>query len=113
MKKMILSMFVVLAVAFTFSSCGGPKVELTPEMKDFVGMIKGKSADVVSALTKFAATDEIKNNDMGIYDLSDPKVTAKTGDCYSVEFKAGATTRMYDICWTAGKIASVTEKGMK
>jgi len=48
-----------------------------------------------------------------MYDLKDPKVTAKTGDCYTVEFAAGITTRVYDLCWKDGKIASITEKEVK
>jgi hypothetical protein len=114
MKKILLSLFVALAVFYTFSGCGGgSSVEQSAEMKEFVGMIKGKSADVVSALEKFASTPELKGDDMGMYDLSDPKVTAKNGDCYSVEFSSGATTRIYDICWASGKISSITDKGMK
>jgi hypothetical protein len=114
MKKIVFTVLVSLAVFFSLSNCGGgANVEQSAEMKEFVGMIKGKSADVVSALSKFASTPELKSNDMGMYDLSDPKITAKNGDCYSVEFSAGATTRMYDICWAAGKISSIADKGMK
>jgi hypothetical protein len=115
MKKIILSMFVAFAAFYALSGCGGSaaKVELSAEMQEFVGMIKGKSADVVSALGKFGATQEVKENDMLMYDLSNPVVTAKNGDCYSVEFTAGVTTRMYDICWASGKIASIADKGMK
>jgi len=114
MKKMFLSLLVALTLFFTLSSCGGgADIELSTEMKEFVGMVKGTSADVVSALDKFGATQEIKDDDMGMYDLSDPKVTAKNGDCYSVEFTAGATVRMYDICWATGKISAITDKGMK
>jgi hypothetical protein len=113
MKKIVFFVFVALAVFFSIYSCGGSNVEQSAEMKEFVGMIKGKSADVVSALDKFASTPELKSNDIGMYDLSDPKVTAKNADCYSVEFSAGVTTRMYEICWTAGKISAITDKGMK
>ncbi len=114
MRKSILSLFVVLALTFAFTSCGGggSDVELSPEMTEFVGMIKGTSDDVTAALEKFGASDEVKENDMGMYDLKDPVVTGKEGDCYSVEFAAGIT-RMYDICWADGKIASIADKGMK
>ena len=97
MKKSILSLFVVLTTIFALSSCGGgtPDVELSPEMTEFVGMIKGTSDNVTAALEKFGASDEVKENDMGMYDLKDPVVTAKNGDCFSVEFAAGITTRMY------------------
>jgi len=115
MKKTILSLFVALTTIFALSSCGGgaPDVELSPEMTEFVSMIKGTSDDVTAALEKFGVSDEVKENDMGMYDLTDPVVTAKTGDCYSVEFTAGITTRMYDICWADGKISSIEDKGMK
>ncbi|MDF1548222.1 MAG: hypothetical protein P1P88_10400 [Bacteroidales bacterium] len=115
MKKSILSLFVILAAFFALSSCGGgtPAVELSPEMTEFVGMIKGTSDDVTAALEKFGSTEDIQADDMGMYDLKDPVVTAKNGDCYSVEFTAGITTRMYDICWADGKIATITDKGMK
>lgn len=115
MKKSILSLFVILATIFALTSCGGggADVEMTPEMTEFVSMIKGTSDDVTAALEKFGVSDEVKENDMGMYDLKDPVVTAKTGDCYSVEFSAGITTRMYEICWADGKIASITDKGMK
>ena len=50
---------------------------------------------------------------MSMYDLKDPKVTAKNGDCYTVEFAAGITTRVYDVCWKDGKITTITEKEVK
>lgn len=113
MKKTILSLFVLLVMILAISSCGGKSVETSPEMQEFVGMIKGSAADVSSALSKFGATQEIIDNDMSMYDLKDPKVTAKTGDCYTVEFAAGITTRIYDLCWKDGKITSITEKEVK
>ena len=115
MRKSILSLFIVLTAFFAFTSCGGgtPAVELSPEMTEFVDMIKGTSDNVTAALEKFGATQEVKDDDMGMYDLKDPVVTAKNGDCYSVEFSAGITTRMYDICWADGKISSIADKGMK
>jgi len=113
MKRKILSITMIFAVVAILASCGGSSVEMTAEMTEFTGMIKGTAADVTTALDKFGSSDEIKTNDMTMYDLKDPKVTAKTGDCFSVEFSAGITTRMYDICWKEGKIVSVTDKGMK
>ncbi len=114
MKKSILSLFVVLTAMFALSSCGGEKkVEQSPEMAEFVGMIKGQSSDVVAALSKFAATDDLKTHDMTFYNLQEPKVTAKNGDCYTVDFKAGITVRTYDFCWKDGKIVKITEKEVK
>lgn len=113
MKKTILSLFVFLVMAFSFSSCGGKSVEMSAEMQEFVGMIKGKASDVSAALAKFGATQEIIDNEMSMYDLKDPKVTAKEGDCYTAEFAAGITTRVYEICWKEGKISGITEKAVK
>ena len=115
MRNLVLSMMIVIAAAFSLSSCGEstPAVEMSAEMTEFVGMIKGTSDDVTKALEKFAANDEVKDNDMGMFDLKDPKVTAKTGDCYTAEFAAGITTRTYEICWADGKINKITDKGMK
>jgi hypothetical protein len=113
MKNTILSLILISVMAFAISSCGGSSVQMSAEMQEFVGMIKGKSADVSAALTKFGASDEIINNDMGMYDLADPKVTAKEGDCYTAQFQSGAVTRIYSICWKDGKITGITEKEAK
>ncbi len=115
MKKLLVSMMVVLAAVFALQSCGEgtPDVELSAEMKGFVELIKGSHEDVSKALETYASNDEIKDDDMGMYDLSDPKVTKKEGDCFSVEFSAGITTRMYDICWKDGKISEIKDNGMK
>ena len=113
MKKAILSLFVLAIMVFAISSCGGKSVQMSSEMQQFVEMIKGKSADVSAALTKFGASQDVISNDMSMYDLKDPKVTAKEGDCYTAEFSAGATTRTYLICWKDGKISAITDKGMK
>jgi hypothetical protein len=105
--------FAILAGIFMFMfSCGGPKVEVSKDMSDFLAMVKGTSSDVTNALAKYA-TDEQKNNDMSMYDLKEPKVTAKEGDCYTVEFKAGMTTRTYKLCWADGKINKIDDLGMK
>jgi hypothetical protein len=110
MKKTIISIMVIVLIAFVMVKCGGSSVEMSPEMKEFVGMIKGTSDDVSAALTKFGASQEIIDNTMADYNLENPKVTAKTGDCYTCEFKAGATTQIHEICWKDGKIVSITEK---
>ena len=93
-----------------------PKVEVSPEMTAFLAGIKGKSTDVEAAL-KASGVDGLDTKDMGMYDLSSPKVTAtrKDGDktCYTFDAKAGMTTRTYDVCWTGGKISEVVDKGMR
>ncbi len=114
MKKILL-LVVVFVGMISLTSCGdkAPKVETSAEMTQFIGMIKGTSDDVSKALIKFAANKEIKDNDMSMYDLKDPKVTAAAGDCYTIDFSAGATTRTYDICWSGGLINKITFNGMR
>ncbi len=112
MKKSILFFFGFLAMVLAISNCGS-SVKMSKEMQEFVDMIKGKAADVSAALTKFGATEDITKNDMAMYDLKDPKVTANEGECYTVEFSAGMTTRVYSICWKEGKINAITEKAVK
>ena len=104
------------------SSAGGDKtteaakVDVSPEMTAFLAGIKGKSTDVEAAL-KANGVEGLDSKDMGMYDLSSPKVTAtkKDGDktCYTFDAKAGMTTRTYDVCWTGGKISEVADKGMR
>lgn len=111
MKNSILSLFVAIAAVMAITGCGSePSVELSPEMTEFVGMIKGTAEDVTAALEKFGATEEIKEHDLTMYNLKDPKVKSKEGDCYTVEFTSGMITIVADICWADGKINSLTEK---
>jgi hypothetical protein len=114
MKKNAITML-ALAISMAFMlNCGGgkTKVETTPEMQEFMEMIKGTSSDVTKALVKFA-TEELKNHDMAMYDLSDAVAVAQDGDCYTMEAKAGVTTRVYKICWDAGKIYVIEFLEMK
>ncbi len=110
MRKIIISFALVLSAILVLPSCGGSDVELSSEMTEFTSMIKGTSEDVSAALEKFGASDEIKNDDMTMFNLESPKVTAKNGDCYTVEFKSGITNPVYEICWTEGKISKITKK---
>jgi hypothetical protein len=113
MKKVLFSTFAVLFATTIIIGCGGkPKVEVSKDMQSFVEMFKGKSADVQSALNQFA-NEELKSNDMTMYDLSEITVTTKEGDCYTFEAKAGITTRTYKVCWTNGKINTIEDLGMK
>jgi hypothetical protein len=110
MKKSILSLFILLLMVVAISNCGKKSVEMSAEMQDFISMIKGSSVDVSQALVKYGANQEIIDNDMAIYDLKEPNVTAKEGDCYTTEFTDGNTIKIYNICWKDGKIAEITEK---
>lgn len=113
MKNLIVA--ILFFVAFAMTSCGGgaPKVEVKPEMTEFMGMMKGSHTQVEAALAKFAANDEIKGNDMGMYDLKDAKAVAAEGDCVTMEAAAGMTTRTYKVCWAEGKINKIEDLGMK
>lgn len=113
MNKVILSLTTALLVLFMISCGGSPKVETSPEMTDFIGMLKGSNTDVTAALNKYAATDELKKDDMAMYDLKEPAVTQADGTCYTFEAKAGLTTRTYKICWTEKQISSIEFLGMK
>lgn len=114
MKKTILNLFIVLSALFAITQCSSEKeVEKSEEMKAFLEMFDGTSAGVSAALAKYAATDELKEHDMSMYDLKEPKVTAREGDCYTIEVASGITTRVYDICWKEGKITKIEHKELK
>jgi hypothetical protein len=93
-----------------------PKVDVSPAMTAFLSDLKGKSSHVSAAL-KTHGVEGLDGKDMDMYDLSSPKVVAseKRGDteCYTFDAKAGMTTRTYETCWAGGKIAEVTDKGMR
>jgi predicted small secreted protein len=114
----------VLALALPLAACGKDKkgeggggddkaaaVEVSPEMKDFLSGFG--SANRVEAALKKHGTEGLDTHDMEMYDLKDPTVTAKTGDCFTFDAKSGMTTRTYDVCWKGGKISSVADKGMR
>lgn len=115
MRKSILSLFVVFAAMFALSNCGddGSNTEQSPEMIEFIGMFTGESSEVVAALAKFGATDNIKTHDLIFNSLTEPIVTLRQGDCYTVDFKSGANIRTYEFCWKDGKIIKITEKDVK
>ena len=112
--KNVFATFLLLAV-FSLVSCGGGAagVEVNAEMKEFMGMLKGSHTDVEAALAKFAANDDVKDNDMSMYDLKTPKATAAEGDSVTMEAAAGMTTRTYKLCWADGKINKIEDLGMK
>ena len=110
--KNLFRMFCIVAVTIFLANCGGKGVEKSKEMEGFCSAIKGTSADVKSAFATYGVAG-LDNKDMDMYNLSEPNVTASNAGCYTVEFKAGVTTRTYDICWENGKINKVVDKGMK
>ena len=115
MKKLI--SILSLALMVVFASCGGGSgVDCSPEMKGFMGDIKGKAADVTAALAKYGK-DSLDAKDMDLYDLSEATVTVcekKDGkEMCTFEAKAGMTVRTYMLTWEGGKITAVEDKGMK
>jgi len=127
----------VLALAVVFiTSCGDKKEEkkddkktdtvatdtvkaeeapivVSPEMEEFMGMFDGTYQKVEEAIAKFASTEEMKEDEMGMYDMSEPGIVSAEGDCYVMEAKAGMTIRVYKLCWADGKIASIEFIEMK
>jgi hypothetical protein len=94
---------------------GGASVEVSAEMKDFLGGM-GSSSQVAASLSKHGAGG-LETQDMEMYDLTSPKVTAHekrdAQDCYTFDAKAGVTTRTYVACWEGGKIVAVEDRGMR
>ena len=88
-------------------------VEVSPEMKAFMGMLDGKDASANNALKKYGIKD-LKNTDLGIYTLKNPKIikSKKLGalQCYTRVTAAGMLKHTSRLCWNpAGKIAEVTD----
>ena len=112
MKKVIVFTMAVLVTMFVAISCGGSgsSVELSEEMQDFVSM---SIEDVQPALNKYGANSDVQFSKIAMYELEGLTVTAKNGDCYSMEFTAGIATVMYDVCWTDGKISKIEKTGKK
>jgi len=88
-------------------------VEVSPEMKAFMGMLDGKDASASNALKKYGIKG-LKDADLGGYTLKDPKVvkSEKVGalNCYTMITAAGMMKHTSKLCWNAtGKIAEVTD----
>ena len=88
-------------------------VVASPDMTKFLSTFDGTSDKVAAALKEFGSTPEVKDADMGMYNLKDPKVIAANGDCFTFEAASGMMVNSYEVCWAAGKIKSVADKGSK
>lgn len=89
-------------------------VDVIPNMKAFMGMLDGKDDSAGKALKKYAVPAKQKD-DLGMYTLTGPKVTAtdKSGanQCYTMESTAGVMKHTTHLCWNAaGKIVDITDK---
>ena len=115
MRK-IINFLAAGVLAISLASCGGEggdsgsDLKVSAEMKDFVSAFNGKSTTVEAQLAKYASSEEIKNHDMGMYNLESPEVIAAEGDCFTVKCKSGMVENTYVVCWKDKKIASITEK---
>ncbi len=85
-----------------------PAMEISAEMADFIAPFDGDYETVEAGLAKYGANEDIVDHDMGMYDLAEPRVTAKDGDCYSVTCKSGMAENTYNVCWEDGKIIGIT-----
>ena len=84
------------------------EIEMSAEMAAFVGSFDGDYEAVEAGLAKYGANEDIIDHDMGMYNLAEPRVTAKDGECYSVTCKSGMVENTYKICWEGGKIVEIT-----
>jgi hypothetical protein len=89
---------------------------VSPEMTQFMSELDGTSKKVGAALKKHGVKG-LKTDDMQLWNLASPTVTATAVNgkqtCYTIDAASGATTRTYELCWAAGKIVSVKDDGMK
>jgi hypothetical protein len=88
-------------------------VEVSADMKAFMAMLDGKDDSAGKALKKYGIKG-LKDNDLGMYTLQNPKVekSEKVGPltCYTMLSTAGVMEHTSRICWNAaGKIAEVTD----
>ena len=82
-------------------------------MTAFMAMLDGKNDSASKALKKFAVPAK-QHDDLGMYTLVNPKITAadKSGanQCYTMTSKAGAMDHSTHICWNpAGKIVDIAD----
>lgn len=115
--KSVKQLIVLIVVAVTVYACGGSgssssETKVSPEMEAFMKQLNGSSDNVAAALTQYG-TPELDKKDMDMYNLENAKVVSADKDCYTMEAGAGMTVRTYVLCWEAGKIKSVEEKGMR
>ncbi len=109
-NKIIIILFAFSLSLFMNNTYG--QIKVSPEMKDFLSMLKGTSTDVYIALIKYGGSDEIKDNEIAHYNLRSPKVLDRNNNYYSVEIIAGFTTRKYSIFWSNKKIVKIVDYGI-
>lgn len=106
-------LLIMVSVAVYSCNTNTGKVELSPEMQDFVNMFDGKYTGVTNAIQKYAASTDIPTQDMDTKDLSKPSVTAKSEEngntCYTISTNDGIKDCIYSICWKDKKIISITD----
>ena len=112
--KSVIAVLCSVAVLVGVGCTKAEAVEASPEMKQFLAGF-GSSSKVSAALKAHTAPG-VATQDMEMYNLTAPTVTATevkgAQTCYTFDAKSGATTRSYGVCWEGGKIRSVEDKGM-
>jgi hypothetical protein len=104
------------AAGGTTAAAPAAAAAVLPEMTQFMGGLDGTSKKVGASLKKYG-TKGLKTDDMEMWNLASPTVTATAAHgkqtCYTMDAASGATTRTYELCWASGKIVSVKDDGMK
>ena len=105
----------VFSLVGLLAACGSGSSNAIPEMKDFMGQLKGNAASVKGAFAKYAA-DGVDTSAISMFNLSEPAIVSETKEgeavCYTMSAKAGMTERKADLCWTGGKITKATDLGI-
>jgi hypothetical protein len=107
----VLAVILILPLFLHFGCKSGKKEEQS--MKEFLAMFNGTASQVATALEKYGANPEVVKSDMSLYDLKNPKIIKKKGDCYIVEFDIDIAVKMYEICWENDKISKINDIGLK
>lgn len=129
--KTIKNIIVLLVTAITIQACGGSAsapstngsvasteattsapAKVSAEMEAFMKELNGNSENVAKALDTYGTAD-LDRKYMDMFNLEKAKVISADKDCYTMEAGAGMTIATYVICWEAGKIKSIEDKGVK
>jgi len=108
MKKLFLIVAFIMATSVGFVSCN-ESVEVSPDMAAFMEVINS-SKSIDEAAAKYGYS----NDDMPLafYDVKEPSVTASITEdgetCYDLNVKHGDVDSDITVCWSAGKIVSIS-----
>jgi len=112
MKRLAL----LLGLVAFLGNCGSsaPDIKISSEMKDFMSQLKGGET-IEPAIKKYAASNLVRNEDVGSYGLTKPAVLSErvegSDTCYTIKAAAGVTERKLDTCWSGGKLTKILDLG--